>query len=158
MATWPVPDWLPQYNYHSPPCSFGSKRDGGKRKHAGCDLYAPKGSPVVTIYPGTVLGVYEFYGKADAVEIDHGVFGVIRYGEIIASEKVHLGKVMGEGDVIGAITNLVGMGNIHPMLHLELYSGKEKGKLTVIGNEFRRRADLLNPTALLDSLCSAKKV
>jgi murein DD-endopeptidase MepM/ murein hydrolase activator NlpD len=157
MATWPVPEWLPQYNFHDAPRSFGSRRDHGKRKHAGCDLYAPKGSPVLAIYPGRVQRVYEFYGKADAVDVDHGCFGVIRYGEIIASDNIDEGQVIDEGTEIGTITNLVGMGNIHPMLHIEFYSGKGTGKLTVPGNDYRRRFDLIDPTEILVILSSIRQ-
>jgi hypothetical protein len=39
------------------------------------------------------------------------------------------------------------------MLHFELYSGKEPGALTTRKNKpYQRRADLLDPTALLDRL------
>ena len=36
----------PAESYHERPRSFGAPRDGGTRSHAGCDLYAPIGTPV----------------------------------------------------------------------------------------------------------------
>lgn len=152
MYVWPVPQWNPKYSYHVRPRSFGSPRDGGRRKHAGCDLYAPEGSPVVAMWHGRVREVYEFYGKADAIEIDHGALGIVRYGELIAGDDIEAGMMVRGGDVIGTVAQLVGMGNIHPMLHLEVFSGTGKGRLTCTGTEFRRRSDLLNPTSLLDSI------
>jgi murein DD-endopeptidase MepM/ murein hydrolase activator NlpD len=152
MHTWPVPRWNSQFSFHVRPRAFGCPRDGGKRKHAGCDLYAPLGSPVVAITHGRVRAIYEFYGKADAVEVDHGTLGLVRYGEMIAADALNVGQTVESGDVLGTIAQLVGMGNIHPMLHFELYSGKGSGRLTCAGNEYRRRGDLVDPTAFLDRL------
>lgn len=152
MFAWPVPEWLPKYSYTERPRHFGAPRDGGKRKHAGCDLYAPEGSPVVAITHGRVIAVYEFYGKADAVEVDHGNLGIVRYGEILAADDVAAGCVLKPGQTLGTIARLMGLGNIHPMLHLELFNGKGKGKLTQPGNDYRRRSDLVDPTSLLDNL------
>lgn len=152
MFVWPVPMWLPKYPYSDRPRHFGAARDGGKRKHAGCDLYAPEGSPVLAVSHGRVMAVYEFYGKADAVEVDHGALGVIRYGELLAADSLSTGQLVKAGQPIGSIARLVGLGNIHPMLHLELYSGQGKGRLTQQGNAYRRRSDLVDPTPLLDRL------
>jgi murein DD-endopeptidase MepM/ murein hydrolase activator NlpD len=141
-----------QYSYHDRPRAFGSPRDGGKRKHAGCDLYAPLGSPVLAVYHGWVIRVYEFYGKADAIEVDHGVHGIVRYGEVDALPGITAGTLVPAGTQIAKIAQLVGMGNIHPMLHFELYSGKGSGKLTQPVGDYKRRSDLLDPTSFLDKL------
>ena len=42
-------------------------------------------------------------------------------------------------------------GNTISMLHLELYSGQGTGPLTVRDNVYRRRGDLIDPTAILDA-------
>jgi murein DD-endopeptidase MepM/ murein hydrolase activator NlpD len=152
MYTWPVPNWNAKFSYHDRPRCYGAPRDDGKRKHAGCDLYAPEGTPVVAVWHGRVRQVYEFYGKADAIEIDHGVLGIIRYGELVSADELQPGQIIKGGDQIGKVAQLVGMGNIHPMLHFELYSGKGTGRLTCTGNAFRRRSDLLDPTRFLDSI------
>ena len=39
----------PKESYKEPPRSFGSSRDHGARKHAGCDLYAPAGTEVLAV-------------------------------------------------------------------------------------------------------------
>lgn len=153
MYVWPVPQWIPSYSYHQRPRSFGAPRSSGKRRHAGCDLYAPEGSPVRAVWHGRVINVYEFYGKADAVEVDHGTLGVVRYGEInVDKDAVRTGLVLQSGDTIGSVARLAGMGDIHPMVHFELYSGRGQGKLTQPGNDFKRRADLLDPTQFLDRI------
>jgi murein DD-endopeptidase MepM/ murein hydrolase activator NlpD len=141
-----------QYSYRERPRGFGCPRDGGNRKHAACDLYAPLGSPVVAIYHGWVIRVYEFYGKADAIEVNHGVHGIVRYGEVDALPGITEGMLVSAGTQIATVAQLVGLGNIHPMLHFELYSGKATGKLTQGGNAYRRRSDLVDPTSFLDKL------
>jgi murein DD-endopeptidase MepM/ murein hydrolase activator NlpD len=45
----------PKESYKEPPRAFGSPRDHGGRKHAGCDLYAPAGTEVLAVEDGTVL-------------------------------------------------------------------------------------------------------
>jgi murein DD-endopeptidase MepM/ murein hydrolase activator NlpD len=149
---WPVPKWEMQYSYCERPRAFGSPRDGGNRKHAGCDLYAPLGSPVVAVCHGWVIRVYEFYGKADAIEVNHGAHGIIRYGEVDVLPGIGAGTLVPAGTQIAKVAQLVGFGNIHPMLHFELYSGKATGKLTQAIGEYKRRSDLLDPTSFLDKL------
>ena len=149
---WPVPEWEMHYSYRERPRGFGCPRDGGKRKHAGCDLYAPLGSPVLAVYHGWVVRVYEFYGKADAIEVNHGVHGIVRYGEVDALPGIAAGMLVTAGTQIGKVAQLVGLGNIHPMLHFEMYSGKGSGKLTQGTGEYRRRSDLVDPTSFLDKL------
>ena len=78
---WPVPDWISTYSYKQNPRNFGSNRAGG-RVHAGCDLYAPLGAPVLAIADGRVLESRDFYLGTFQVTIDHGALGVVRYGEV----------------------------------------------------------------------------
>ena len=72
----------PKESYKEPPRSFGSSRDHGARKHAGCDLYAPAGTEVLAVEDGTVIrGPYLFYDVVYALEVQHPS-GIVRYGEI----------------------------------------------------------------------------
>ncbi|MFH4284934.1 M23 family peptidase, partial [Acinetobacter baumannii] len=50
---------------------FGSNRSGGKRKHAGCDLYAPTGTEIRAMADGKVRVVKAFYSGTDVIEIVH---------------------------------------------------------------------------------------
>ena len=158
LFTWPVPKWNPKYSFNEPPRKFNSFRDNKTRKHAGCDLYAPEGSPVLAIWHGRVVRVYEFYGKADAIEIDHGSIGLVRYGELITDESLDCGKLVTPAQQIGVIARLQGLGNIHPMLHFEMYANTGKGKLTQPGNIYKRRNDLIDPTDFLTRLRSASLI
>jgi murein DD-endopeptidase MepM/ murein hydrolase activator NlpD len=155
ILAWPVPDWEKQYSYHSGARRFGSNRDGGNRKHAGCDIYAPKGSKVVAITHGRVVSAYVFYGGTSAIEIDHGAFGYVRYGEITPNPDMKPGKLVEAGTEVGTVAIIKGHGKLHPMLHLEMYTGKATGQLSLkhSSNPFKRRSDLINPTEILDKLC-----
>ena len=73
--------FLPKESYKEAPRHFGARRSKGKRKHAGCDLYAPVGTPIFAVADGVVLDFYEFYLESWALEVDHGDF-VVRYGEV----------------------------------------------------------------------------
>lgn len=147
---WPVPEWIASQSYKQHPRNFGTKRSKG-RMHAGCDLYAPLGSPVTAITDGTVIESGMFYLGTAQITIHHGALGVIRYGEIEAGSAPKIGSLVVAGQQIGKIGSL-GKG-IHPMLHIEHYSGSSNGSLTNLKNSpYFRRNDLLDCSALLDSL------
>jgi murein DD-endopeptidase MepM/ murein hydrolase activator NlpD len=54
MATFPFAH-RPKESYKERPRSFGSPRNGGKRKHAGCDLYVVPGTEVLAVEDGVVV-------------------------------------------------------------------------------------------------------
>lgn len=147
---WPVPEWISTYSYKQSPRSFGSKRNAG-RVHAGCDLYAPLHSPVIAIADGRVLESRDFYLGTFQVTVDHGVLGIVRYGEVAPDNIPKPGEHVKAGQQIGKIGNL-GKG-LHPMLHIEHFSGTGSGAMTNTSNlPYLRRADLQDCTSLLDSL------
>jgi hypothetical protein len=143
-------NFVPSQSWHAGALRFGSNRSGGRRKHAGCDLYAPIGTPVSAVTDGTVKGFAAFYMGTFALTIDHGAFW-IRYGEI--SRNIASGLAPGdrvrEGDQIGDVGDLLGL-NLS-MVHFEMYSGAGSGPLTVPSRApFMRRSDLIDPTTYLD--------
>jgi murein DD-endopeptidase MepM/ murein hydrolase activator NlpD len=142
----------PAASYHERPRAFGSPRDGGARSHAGCDLYAPAGTEIRAIEAGTVTrGCYAFYDVVFAMEITSSSGRVIRYGEIAAAAPgIRLGSEVAEGQVIAHVGKMKTVAQA--MLHLETYDGTGQGPLTDKARPpFMRRADLADPTALLDS-------
>ncbi len=148
-----VADWT------HPPRSFGSRRSGGRRAHAGCDLYAPVGRLIHAVRDGVVIrDPYPFYAQTDALEIDHGDF-VIRYGEIKPDCTLRKGEQVKAGQVIARVGLLVGVQVPSAMLHLEMYDGSGSGPLTApesasarsaAGVPFLRRSDLIDPTPFLN--------
>jgi murein DD-endopeptidase MepM/ murein hydrolase activator NlpD len=135
-------------NYKTGMRKFGSNRAKG-RKHAGCDLYAPIGTPVYAMDDGEVTNFYAFYLGTYALEIKHSDF-IARYGEISKSATgIKKGSKVKKGQLIGYVGELKGLNM--SMLHLELYSGNASGPLTVRGNKpYQRRTDLIDPTPILD--------
>ena len=145
--------------------AFGSRRRGGRRAHAGCDIYMPDFTPVLAVADGVVTrSPYYFYNETYAVEIDHGGF-VARYGEIAPEDTwlVQEGDPVARGQQVGRVGILTRddgtrMDLDAMMLHLEMYDKTETGKLTrakgtsarhTNGVPFYRRRDLIDPTGFL---------
>lgn len=130
---------------------FGSNRSGGKRKHAGCDLYAPAGTEIRAMADGVVRNVYYFYDNTDAIEIVHPKH-IIRYGEVRKGKAlVKAGDKVVKGQVIAYVGSLTTNGIPSMMLHLEMYSNPNN-KSTLNGTSvYKRRSDLIDPTPFLDS-------
>lgn len=143
----------PNVDYKTSPRSFGSARERGRRRHAGCDLYAPVGTEVLAVENGVIVQpLYFFYLDTYALEVRHDSGIIVRYGEM-KKETPRLWKAgdkVSAGEVLGFVGQLQGL-NIS-MLHFELYAGTEKGPLTNrAAGGFQRRSDLLDPTSFLDS-------
>ena len=128
---------------------FGSRRNGGKRTHAGVDLYAPVGTDVYSITTGTVQRVSEFYRGSYAIEVDHYSY-IGRYTELMPAAGLKAGAIVSPGQVIG---NIADLSLSNSMLHFEMYGGTAVGSLTNMSNPpYMRRSDLMNPTNFLLNL------
>lgn len=155
----------PKYNgnYKQGMAQFGWRRPK-KRVHAACDLYAPLKSDVVAIAAGTIVESGDFYEGTQAIAIRHEGIGIVRYGEILEIPKkfLKINEPVEAGDVIGKVGQVI---KVSPMLHFELFDGSGSGKLTNTKDKieyynedvlktanYQRRADLMNPTKLLDRL------
>jgi murein DD-endopeptidase MepM/ murein hydrolase activator NlpD len=141
--------FVPRQSWAVAPRSFGARRDRGRRKHAGCDLYAPVGTPVFTVVDGVVMHFGGFYLGTYALTIDHGDF-IVRYGEVKKNlpPGLSVGARVRKGQKIAFVGKLNGLSI--SMLHFEMYSGTGTGPLTVRTKPpFMRRADLLDPTRRL---------
>jgi murein DD-endopeptidase MepM/ murein hydrolase activator NlpD len=76
---------------------------------------------------------------------------VVRYGEILPGSYTG-GKTVKKGEPICKIGRLKSGSS---MLHFEMYSnGASRESLTVHHGPYRRRADLMDPTKLLDEWAS----
>jgi murein DD-endopeptidase MepM/ murein hydrolase activator NlpD len=141
--------FVPKESWHKRPRSFGAPRDGGSRKHAGCDLYAPVGTPIFAVADGTVTQFREFYRDTFALVVDHGDF-IVRYGEVLEGlpKGVKVGAKVKKGQRIASVGKLTGIAA--SMIHFEMYTGKGRGELTQPRGPFRRRSDLMDPTEQLD--------
>lgn len=135
---------------------FKSRRNKGRRLHAGCDLLANVGTPILAMADGKVVrNLYHFYSGTYALEVKHryqGKWILVRYGEVKqrVAPGIKKGTEVKQGDVIAYVGRL---GSGSSMLHLEMYDdGENRGRLTVLGrNKFMRRSDVRDPTPLLDA-------
>lgn len=150
--------------------TFGGGRrtsDGGRRLHAGRDLYAADFTEVYSIAPGTVLRVASFYMKTDQVTVRHktsdGREFIVRYGELDpGSITIKKGESLTQGQLIGKTGILrksngeklvIADGKSVSMLHFELYTGAagldNADNLTTTTGDYRRRSDLIDPLPIL---------
>lgn len=146
----------PKESYKESPRSFGSGRPKG-RLHAGCDLYAPAGTPVLAVDDGTVLIVREFYENTWQITVDHGEYWV-RYGEVSPKipKGIKPGAVVSKGQIIAHVGFLARLNK--SMLHFEMFTGKKPGELSNKTKPYNRRADLIDPTSYLDEALVRKGV
>lgn len=149
----------PAADYHVPTSHkerhhryFGAGRKTKKhtyRAHAACDLIAGPGTMVLAVDDG-VVEYHEpgFFDITDAVSVRHASGLWVRYGEIkVAATFTRKGAPVKRGQVIGFVTL---NSDETSMLHIEFYAGTMEGRLSVTGNDFHRRGDLVNPTGYLD--------
>ncbi len=127
---------------------FGAGRKRG-RMHGGADLYGVRGQSVLAVTSGTVVRApYLFKSGTLAVDVRHKGGFVVRYGEISGkSFGLQVGTKVTEGQKLGEMKYVPGAPA--PMTHFELYKGNKSGKLSVPGNQYSRRSDILNPTPYL---------
>lgn len=139
---------MPNLSWRSGKRYFGAPRPG--RKHAGCDLIVPKGTPIVAMDDGLVKERRQFYHGTSAIVVQHN--GVLaRYCEVdsVAVPGIHVGSFVTAGTVIA----YVGKMYVDSMLHLELYSKPYGGPLTIKGvGAYGRRSDIYDPAPTLDRL------
>jgi murein DD-endopeptidase MepM/ murein hydrolase activator NlpD len=150
MMRFPLP-FIPSLSYHLGGRRFGALRGNGRR-HAACDLIAPLGTEVYAIDDGIVeVESAGFYRGTNSMAIRHKNGQVVRYCEILAKDSIFVPKntVVRAGQLIAHVGKMY----VDSMLHFELYSGRETGPLTQRKNTpYQRRADLIDPTPLLDRL------
>lgn len=137
------------------PGGFGYSRSG--RKHAGCDIYSPAGTDIRAVADGVVVDKHRFYWHTDQITVDHGGF-IVRYGEIDPrSSEIKVGEKVKKGQVIAKVGQLImpsGEKYKQCMLHFELYGSSAPVTKKPLSNDtspFKRRDDLINPTATLDA-------
>ena len=111
---------------------FGAHRNGSKgarsRNHAGIDLFAHAGDPVLAMAAGRITAVQSFHLGSWAVFVEHaGV--VVMYGEVEARSwkglGVSVGSVVEAGQPIAKVACMVRGEDgrcVSHMLHLETYA------------------------------------
>lgn len=147
----------PNIDYHNGGRHFTAPRNGGTRKHAGCDLIAAKGTEILAMADGQVIqSPYYFFSGTYALEVKHDNGMVVRYCEISQTlpRGIKSGARVSRGQVIAYVGRLDSGSS---MLHLEMYQGTKSGPLTQTGNIYKRRSDLVDPTPYLDNALTSTR-
>ncbi|WP_027392892.1 M23 family metallopeptidase [Aquimarina latercula] len=165
--------------------TFGFPR-GSDRIHAARDLYSKVNEHVYAIADGVVKASENFYMNTDVIVIEHdyehikGHNMIVRYGEVDKSTiEVKIGDKVKRGQKIAEVGQLIRddgtnfqqpTGENRGMLHIEFYTGEEKGKTFKpgkvntsemlhaksdsfsSGRSFKRRRDLFDPLKILDKM------
>lgn len=100
---------------------FGAPRDGGARSHAGVDIFAARGTPVLAASAGRTRGVRvtELGGKV--VWVRDSVRNASIYYAHLDSQHVGNGQRVAVGDTLGFVGNTGNARTTPPHLHFGIY-------------------------------------
>ena len=153
----------PALSWHGGARYFGAPRDGGKRKHGGCDVIKPPYEQMYAVADGVLVHEEKyFYLDTWYVTYQHGPF-LCRYGEILhgSTNGAKIGHKIKRGDPIakvglmslkeGSKAHYDPKGAKGHMLHFEMYSkGNDHSTLRSAKGPYQRRADIIDPAPYLD--------
>lgn len=99
---------------------FGDPRDGGRRRHEGVDIFAPRGTRVLAAADGWVIRVAknDLGGKVVWMET---LDGLRLYYAHLSRRKVREGKKLRAGEVVGRVGSSGNAGRKSPHLHFGIY-------------------------------------
>ena len=111
---------------------FGADRDGGRRRHEGVDIFAPRGTPVVAPTDGQVsrTGSSKLGGKV--VWMRDLERGHSYYFAHLDSQLVQSGKRVRQGDTLGLVGNTGNARTTPPHLHFGIYQRGAKDPYSFI--------------------------
>lgn len=111
---------------------YGDPRDGGKRKHEGVDIFAPKGTPVVAPTDGVVTRVSNSTLGGKTVWMNDLKRGHSYYFAHLDSQIVRQGAKVKQGDILGTVGNTGNAQNTPSHLHFGVYQKNSKDPVTYI--------------------------
>jgi murein DD-endopeptidase MepM/ murein hydrolase activator NlpD len=100
---------------------FGDPRDAGRRQHEGVDIFARRGTPVVSASDGIVLRVGETDLGGRVVWIWDVSRGLRLYYAHLHEQLVTTGQRVNAGDVLGTVGNTGNARTTPPHLHFGIY-------------------------------------
>ncbi len=104
---------------------FGVARDGGRRRHEGIDIFAPKGTPALASVSGTIaqVGTNELGGNV--VFLNDDDHNQRLYYAHLDRFAVQTGQRVSIGDTIGFVGNTGNARTTGPHLHFGIYADGE---------------------------------
>lgn len=100
---------------------FGDPRDGGRRRHEGIDIFAPRNTPVLAAASGVVSRVRITRLGGKVVWVRDGTRRASEYYAHLDSQAVHRGQVVDVGDTLGFVGNTGNARTTRTHLHFGVY-------------------------------------
>lgn len=101
---------------------WGAGRDGGKRRHEGIDIFAPKSTPVVAGADGVVTGVKETIVGGKVVWLRVLNKNVTLYYAHLSEQLVTEGQLLKKGETVGLVGNTGNAKTTPSHLHFGVYT------------------------------------
>ena len=101
---------------------WGADRDGGKRKHEGIDIFAPKLTPVVAVEDGYITGVRDGGIGGKTVWMRIAGQNISAYYAHLDKQLVSEGQAVKKGEVLGLVGNTGNAKTTAPHLHFGIYT------------------------------------
>lgn len=128
---------------------YGEPRDGGARSHDGVDIFAPRGTPVVSVADAIVDAVQNTGAGGRVIWARDVDGGLLYYYAHLDEQLVAKGTRVAAGDTIGRVGNSGNAGAASPHLHFGIYRpGRVPlDPLTIIGRRTGQPAALPDTAA-----------
>ncbi len=134
---------------------FGAPRDGGRRRHEGVDIFAPRGTPAVASVDGVVSGVGTNQLGGNVAFLTDNERNIRLYYAHLDRWNVSDGQRVTVGDTIGFVGNTGNARTTGPHLHFGIYGFSDGATDPLPFIRLGRgpaRQVLLNPARLGDSV------
>ena len=130
---------------------YGDPRDGGKRKHEGVDIFAPKGTLVVAPTDGVIARVGNSPLGGKTVWMNDTKRGHSYYFAHLDSQIVRSGMKVKQGDAIGLVGNTGNARNTPSHLHFGVYQRESKDPIAYI-RTMEKLVNEMMPDTLFQSI------
>jgi murein DD-endopeptidase MepM/ murein hydrolase activator NlpD len=130
---------------------YGDPRDGGKRKHEGIDIFAPRGTPIVAPTAGIVTRVATAGLGGKIIWMNDTRRGHSYYFAHLDSQFVKAGAKVRQGDVIGTVGNTGNARYTPSHLHFGVYQKSSKDPIAYI-RTMEKLVNELAPDTLFQSV------
>lgn len=134
---------------------FGAPREGGRRRHEGVDIFAPRGTPLLACADGTISGVGTNRLGGNVAYVVDNDRGIRIYYAHLDRWNVTNGQRVSRGDTVGFVGNTGNARTLSPHLHFGIYNndGTATDPLPFIRlGRGPARQPLLSPARLGDSI------
>ncbi len=132
---------------------FGDVRDGGRRQHRGVDIFAPRGTPVLSATRGRVSRVEDTPIGGKVVWVRDSEHPQSIYYAHLDSQVVRTGSMVEPGTLIGMVGNTGNARTTPPHLHFSVYQ-RRQGAIDPYYFVYQPPETLPDPSAPLDQLGS----